>query len=238
MGVGSLYEKGNGEKANLKINLSFWEKWSIQGENPVPEAQALLVLGSVSTWIITVSKFSTEAAAAHSPPHCQGHHCPALRSSEKLWSRLPENAPLRMGYCNSNQAGRFPWCSVTQGTVPPAVSAGHCYLFLPLQKQKSRLSCDQPTSQMPHPAGHVQARSDCTQGSFRFSEWSEAPKMNTHSFPARLSPAKLHAILLSIPNCGNPRVRFNEIQTFSFIQSFLEHTFYSFLKERKIELVL
>lgn len=97
IGVGSLYEKGNGEKANLKINLSFWEKWSVQGENPVPEAQALLVLGSVSTWIITVSKFSTEAAAAHSPPHCQGHHCPALRSSEKLWSHLPENAPLRMG---------------------------------------------------------------------------------------------------------------------------------------------
>lgn len=29
MGVGFLYEKGNGEKVNLKINLFFWEKWLI-----------------------------------------------------------------------------------------------------------------------------------------------------------------------------------------------------------------
>lgn len=84
--------------------------------------------------------------------------------------------------------------------------------------------------------------SDCTGGSFPFSKRCKATVMTTTPFLHRLSPAKLHVILLSISTRGNQRVHFNDIQnrnTLSlspdprFIQSFLQHTFHSFSKENR-----
>lgn len=60
---------------------------------------------------------------------------------------------------------------------------------------------------------HVPIRSDCTEGSSHFSQGCEASMMTITPFLHGLPLAMLHMILLDIPDCGNPRVHFNDIQT-------------------------
>lgn len=123
-------------------------------------------------------------------------------------------------------------------TVDSSLEVGTCRycVFLPFQTWGCRPSHIQPVGRCPTLPTIL--TSDCTGGSFPFSERCEAAVMTATPFLHRLSPAKLHAILLSISTRGNQRVHVNDIQNHNslslrFIPSFPQHTFHSFSKENR-----
>lgn len=98
------------------------------------------------------------------------------------------------------------------------VGAGHYRLFRPLQTGVQAFPAGQTTNIVVTCTLELTAQKVASiflKDARLLSERND----DYHSFLRGLSPAKLHTILLSILNDGNPRVHFNDIQTLFLVLS-------------------
>lgn len=233
MSVG-LWPRRAGVRRHIsKVNLSFWEKWFVQGEKPILEARALAVLDIVCYWPLQWLSFlqgqlqPTALPTARAPPSC-------LQISREALPCLLKNVPSRTALRGPSQAGGFPWCSVT-----PVVHAGpHC-LFPPLWKGCGGAGCAANTQPGRYPR--------CWCAPQIWLHGRQLPLFKTtrnlhddyHSFPswAFVWAVSHHCAFHSEQWGFESSLEQYQNCLLGFIQSFLDHTFHSFSKESKIEIV-